>query len=299
MHKGLVVDREAQMIGVYLPDTGKTYRGIPRGNIKKKTKIYAGDYVYGFLEDEKNFVIEQIEDRKNILIRPPISNVDTVIIVETFKQPDFDSFFLDNLLVVYERVQVEPIIVFNKVDLLSQQELKKLEEWTKIYAKVGYQVIWVSAKSGEGIQKLKDFVKGQICILAGLSGVGKSSILSKLTGTKLEIGEISKKLKRGKHTTTGVKLIPFGKNSFVGDAPGFSKVNALEFVKKDQIKNYFREFLNYRCKYPNCSHTKEPYCAVKLAVEKGEISCHRYKNYLKITKSFVEDLKHICPEGKK
>jgi ribosome biogenesis GTPase len=295
--KGLVIEREAQLIGVFLFDENKRYRGIPRGKLKKKEKIYAGDYVLGQVVDLETFVIEEIEKRKNVLIRPPIANVDIAIIVETIKQPDFNNFFLDNLLVVYERVGVEPVIVYNKIDLLDKEEQKELQKWTEIYQNAGYEVIKVSAETGEGIQKIKDFVKGQICILAGPSGVGKSSILSKLTGIELKIGEVSEKLKRGKHTTTGVKLIPFGKNSWIGDAPGFSRVDALSFVKKKDIKNYFREFLKYQCKFPDCTHTKEPGCAVKEAVKNGEISCERYKSYLKMIKEFIEDLKEICPEN--
>ncbi len=293
--RGLVIEREAQLIGVFLLEEKKKYRGIPRGKIKKKAKIYAGDYVLGEIVDSETFVIEGIEERKNVLIRPPIANVDTAIIVETIKNPDFNNFFLDNLLVVYERVDVEPVIVFNKIDLLDEDGIKELEKWESIYKNAGYEVIKVSAETGEGIEKIKEFVKGQICILAGPSGVGKSSILSKLTGIQLKIGEVSEKLKRGKHTTTGVKLIPFGENSFIGDAPGFSRVDALSFVKKNEIKNYFREFLRYRCKFPDCTHTKEPGCKVKEAVKNGEISCERYKSYLKMIKTFVEDLKDICP----
>ncbi len=297
MKKGLVVEREAQLIGVFLLDEKKKYRGIPRGKIKKKTKIYAGDYVLGEVVDLETFAIEKIEERKNVLIRPPIANVDTAIIVETIKQPDFNNFFLDNLLIVYERVEVEPVIVFNKIDLLDDEGKRDLEKWTGIYKNAGYEVIHVSAATGEGIEKIKEFVKGQICILSGPSGVGKSSILSKLTGVELKIGEVSEKLRRGKHTTTGVKLIPFGENSWIGDAPGFSRVDALSFVKKNEIKNYFREFLRYTCKFPDCTHTKEPDCGVKEAVKKGEISCERYKSYLKMIRVFIEDLKELCPEN--
>ncbi len=292
--RGLVIDREAQLIEVYVFSNGKTYRGIPRGKVKKKTKIYAGDYVLGEILDDQ-FIIEAIEERKNVLIRPPIANVDTAIVVETIREPDFNNFFLDNILVVYERVSVEPVIVFNKIDLLDEDGKRELKKWTDIYKSSGYEVIHVSAKSGEGIEKIKEFVKGQICILAGPSGVGKSSILSRLTGVELKIGEVSEKLGRGKHTTTGVKLIKFGEESFIGDAPGFSRVNALEFVKKREVKNYFREFLRYSCKYPDCTHTKEPGCGVKEAVRNGEISCERYKSYLKIIKVFLEELKDLCP----
>ncbi len=292
--RGLVIEREAQLIGVFLFDENKKYRGIPRGKIKKKIKIYAGDYVLGEVVDNETFVIEEVEDRKNVLIRPPIANVDVALIVETIKQPDFNNFFLDNLLVVYERVGVEPVIIFNKIDLLDEEGKEDLEKWTRIYSDAGYEVIHVSAETGEGIEKIKEFVKGQICILSGPSGVGKSSILSKLTGLQLKIGEVSEKLKRGKHTTTGVKLIPFGENSWIGDAPGFSRVDALSFVRKNEIKNYFREFLRYTCKFPDCTHTKEPECGVKEAVKKGEISCERYKSYLKMIKVFIEDLNEMC-----
>ncbi len=295
MRRGLVIDREAQMIGVYLFDEDKVYRGIPRKKVLKKTKIYAGDYVLGNVVDPQTFAIEDVEERKNLLVRPPVANVDRAIIVVAIKNPDFDNFLLDNLLVVYEHEGVDPVIVFNKIDTLQTEEkLKELEKWTSIYTNAGYDVAKVSAKTGEGIDKIKEYVKGSICILAGPSGVGKSSILSALLGIELETREVSEKTGRGRHTTTGVRLFKFGKNSFVGDAPGFSKVDALLFMDKKEVKDYFREFLRYTCKYPNCTHTNEPECGVKEAVKEGEISCERYKSYLKIIKAFVEDLEELC-----
>ena len=295
MRRGLVIDREAQMIGVYLFDEDETYRGIPRKKVLKKTKIYAGDYVLGNVVDPQTFAIEDVEERKNLLVRPPVANVDRAIIVVAIKNPDFDNFLLDNLLVVYEHEGVDPVIVFNKIDTLqTEEELKELEKWTSIYTNAGYDVAKVSAKTGEGIDKIKEYVKGSICILAGPSGVGKSSILSALLGIELETREVSEKTGRGRHTTTGVRLFKFGENSFIGDAPGFSKVDALLFMDKKEVKDYFREFLRYTCKYPNCTHTNEPECGVKEAVKEGEISCERYKSYLKIIKAFVEDLEELC-----
>ncbi len=295
MRRGLVIDREAQMIGVYLFDEDKVYRGIPRKKVLKKTKIYAGDYVLGNVVDPQTFAIEDVEERKNLLVRPPVANVDRAIIVVAIKNPDFDNFLLDNLLVVYEHEGVDPVIVFNKIDTLqTEEELKELEKWTSIYTNAGYDVAKVSAKTGEGIDKIKEYVKGSICILAGPSGVGKSSILSALLGIELETREVSEKTGRGRHTTTGVRLFKFGEKSFIGDAPGFSKVDALLFMDKKEVKDYFREFLRYTCKYPNCTHTNEPECGVKEAVKKGEISCERYKSYLKIIKAFVEDLEELC-----
>ncbi len=282
MKKGLVIDREAQMIGVYLFEDKKVYRGIPRKKIIKKTKIYAGDYVLGNVIDSETFAIESVEERKNFLVRPPVANVDKVIIVFTLKKPDFDSFLLDNLLVVYEYLGAEPVIVFNKIDLLNDDERKELKRWKDIYINAGYDFIPVSAITGEGIDTLKEHIKGNISVFAGPSGVGKSSILSALTGIELKVSQISEKTERGRHTTTGVRLYRFNENSFIGDTPGFSSVDALYFMEKREVKNYFREFLRYRCRFSNCTHTDEPGCLVKEAVKKGEISKETYENYLKI-----------------
>ncbi|NPA13002.1 MAG: ribosome small subunit-dependent GTPase A [Aquificae bacterium] len=290
MKRGLVVDREAQMIGVYLFDEGKVYRGIPRKKILKKDRIYAGDFVQGEIVDDKHFTIEKLEERKNFLKRPPVANVDNTIVVATIKMPQFDNFLLDNLLVVYEYLKTDPVIVFNKIDLLDGEGLKELAKWEKIYTEAGYPVIKVSAETGEGIEKLKDFLKGSISVFAGASGVGKSSILSKLTGIPLETRQVSEKTERGRHTTTGVRLFPFGDGAFVGDTPGFSSVDASLFVDKKDVRLYFREFLKYQCKFPDCTHTKEPDCGVKEAVKRGEISPERFKSYLRIIKESVEEV---------
>lgn len=294
MKRGLVVDREAQMIGVYLFEQERVYRGIPRKKVIKKTKIYAGDFVLGNIVDPEIFAIEQVEERKNFLVRPPVANVDKVLVVVTIKMPEFDSFLLDNLLVVYEHLQADPVIIFNKIDLLEDKEIQKLKRWTDIYKNAGYDVLHVSAEKNIGIQKLKTYLEGSISVLAGPSGVGKSSILSKLIGVQLETRQVSEKTERGRHTTTGVKLFRFGKNSFIGDTPGFSNVDALYFVDRKDVRLYFREFLDYRCRFPDCTHTREPDCAVRQAVKNGEIACERYKNYLKIIQEDLSLLEDIC-----
>ena len=294
MEKGIVVDREAKYIGVYLPFQDKVYTGIPRKKVLQKTKIYAGDFVLGEILDNENFAIENVEERKNLLKRPSVANVDNAIIVQTFKMPPFDSLLLDNLLVVYEYLGVEPVIVFNKVDLLDENEKKDLEEIIKIYKDAGYEVHKVSALNNEGIENLKKYLKDSISIVAGQSGVGKSSIVSKLTGKQLETKEVSRKTERGRHTTTGVRLYKFGDNSFIADTPGFSKIDALMFMDKREVPKYFREFLRYSCKFPDCMHTVEPDCEVKEAVKNKEISCSRYKNYLKIIEADLGLLSGIC-----
>jgi len=227
-------------------------------------------------------------------VRPPVANVDRVVIVQTIEHPPFQNYLLDNLLVVYDHLGLDTVIVFNKVDLLSEEGKKQLQKWEKIYTDAGYDVLKVSAKTGEGIQELKDYLKGQICILAGPSGVGKSSILSALTGLQLRTQEVSEKTERGRHTTTGVHLIPFGEGSFIGDTPGFSKVEALQFMPKEEVRLHFPEFLRYRCKFSNCMHLNEEGCEVREALKRGEISCERYKSYLKMIKEYVEWLKDYC-----
>jgi len=291
---GIVVERAGQKIGVYIPEEGKTYRGIPLGKIRKKTKIYAGDYVRGRIVDPNTFAIEEVKERKNLLVRPPVANVDRIVVVQTIQHPPFQNYLLDNLLVVYDYLGLDTVIVFNKIDLLDEEGRKELQYWENIYKDAGYDVLKVSAHTGEGIEELKRYLQGQICILAGPSGVGKSSILSALTGLQLRTGEVSEKTERGRHTTTGVKLIPFGEGSFVGDTPGFSKVEALQFMPKEEVRLHFPEFLRYRCKFSNCMHLNEEGCEVREALKRGEIACERYKSYLKMIKEYVDWLKEIC-----
>ena len=297
LKQGLVIEREAQLIKV-LTEDNQELRGIPRGKVIKKEKIWAGDRVLGFVTEDNLFAIEEIQERKNLLIRPKIANVDRAIVVVTIKEPEFQNFLLDNILVLYEKEQVESVIVFNKIDLIKEEkERKELLKWKDIYEKVGYKVLFTSALTGEGIDELIEYLEGDICVMAGPSGVGKSALLSKITGVPLKSGELSRKTKRGRHTSRGVKLIPFGKGSFLADSPGFSKVEAKDFVEKKEIKEFFPEFLNYTCKFVNCMHVKEIGCEVKEALKRGEISCERYKSYLKMLETYVEDLSELCKES--
>ncbi|WP_281951757.1 ribosome small subunit-dependent GTPase A [Nitrosophilus kaiyonis] len=284
--KGLVTYRSAAASRVTIFDSFKIYPSIIRKKLKK-LKLYAGDFVEGEIVDDK-FVIEKIYERKNLLTRPPVANVDNVLIVVAIKNPDFDNYLLDNFLAVYEYKQIEPVIIFNKIDLLSDKS--ELKKWMEIYKKIGYETHALSAKENSAIEKIKDYIKGQISILAGPSGVGKSTILSKILDIPIKTKDISNKLKRGRHTTTAVTLYRFNENSFIADTPGFSKVEATYFMEKKDVRLYFREFLNYSCKFPDCTHTSEPGCKVKEAVLKGEISCERFKSYLKIMNYFWEEL---------
>jgi len=290
--KGIVTYRSAGSSKIMLLDTFEVYNGVLRKKIKK-FKLYAGDVVEGEIVDN-NFVIEKIHKRKNLLNRPPVANVDNVLVVNAIKNPDFDNFLLDNFLAVYEFKGLEPVIIFNKTDLLKEDGKELLQKWMKIYKEAGYESIAVSAAEDDGIDRLKDFIKGDISILAGPSGVGKSSILSRLLNIPIKVGEVSEKLKRGRHTTTAVTLYRFNENSFIADTPGFSRVEATYFMDKKEVRLYFREFLRYSCRFPDCTHTNEPGCEVKDAVKRGEISCDRFKSYLKIVGFFWNELEEVC-----
>ncbi len=298
MTEGIVVERAGQKLTVLVPQEGKTYRGIPLGKVRKKEKLFAGDRVEGRIVDSSTFAIEKVKERKNILIRPPIANVDRVVIVSTIKNPPFNNFLLDNLLVVYDHLGLEQTVVFNKVDLLEGEEKEELKRWREIYEKAGYRVIEASAETKEGIEELKELLsKEGISIFAGPSGVGKSSLISAITEVELRTGEVSRKTERGRHTTREVRLIPFGEG-FIGDAPGFSRVEALNFMDKEEVRLHFPEFLNYTCKFSDCLHLEEEGCEVREAVKRGEIPCIRYKSYLKMIKEFVPWLAEVpaCKE---
>ena len=293
MTKGIVTERAGQKITVFVPEEEKSYRGIPLGKVKKKDKVYAGDRVRGRIVDSESFAIEEIEERKNLLIRPPIANVDKVVVVSTIKNPPFQSYLMDNLLVVYDYLRLDTVVVFNKIDILDKEGKEELEKWFKIYTDAGYKVLRASAETEEGVEELKRELSGVISIFAGPSGVGKSSLISKLTGEELKIGEVSRKTERGRHTTREVRLIPF-EGGFIGDAPGFSRVEALNFMEKEEVRFHFPEFLRYQCKYSDCLHLNEEGCEVREALKRGEISCERYKNYLKMIREFVPWLKEVC-----
>ncbi len=288
--KALVTYRSANASKVTLLDSGEVYNTILLKKLKKEG-LYAGDYVEGRIEGE-HFVIEKIAKRKNLLKRPPVANVDNALIIMAIKNPDFDNYLLDNFLAVYAYFGIEPIVIFNKIDLLEDRS--ELEKWITIYQNAGYKIDAVSALEKEGIERIKSYIKGQISILAGPSGVGKSSILSLLLGKELKVSEVSQKLGRGRHTTTAVTLYPFNHHSFVADTPGFSKVEATYFMDPKEVRLYFREFLAYSCKFPDCTHTNEPGCEVKEAVKRGEIACERFKSYLKIMRYYWEELENIC-----
>ncbi|HWQ72821.1 MAG TPA: ribosome small subunit-dependent GTPase A [Desulfitobacteriaceae bacterium] len=224
--------------------------------------------------------IEKVEPRRNILIRPPIVNVDQALLVFARTSPDPDYNFLDRLLIQVSEAAVKPVLVVTKLDLLSE-DIEKSEDLFAYYQKIGYEVYRVSNINGQGIEEVSDCLTGKISVLAGQSGVGKSSLLNALCPDfKLKTGKVSNKIFRGRHTTRHVELMVCA-GGLVADTPGFSSLY-LPKIKKEDLAGYFPEFESYQgcCRFSSCLHNKEPDCAVKEAVRTKEILAQRYEHYL-------------------
>lgn len=254
-----------------------------RGKFKKqKIQPMVGDLVSFSLTGEKSGVIEKILPRESELRRPPVANLNQVVIVFSLTNPDPNWLLFDRFLVLAEHARLEVLICFNKVDLLEQDRWLK-DNQADLYEKIGYQVLYCSTKKNIGIEELRAFLKDKISVFAGPSGVGKSALLNTIQpGLKLKTGELSEKIQRGKHTTRHVELIKLEFGGLVVDAPGFSYL-VLEEIEKEELASLFPEIeeASSDCRYNPCFHWKESNCGVKRQVEAGIISERRYQHYLK------------------
>lgn len=238
-------------------------------------------------EKEKEGNVEVLLPRKNTLCRPAVANVDQAILIFALKFPKPNYMLLDRFLINMEYQNLPSVICFNKKDLGTEAELQYLYE---TYCRCGYKVILTSAAEDEGIAELKKILQGKTSVVAGPSGVGKSSLTNLVQdNVNMETGEISRKLGRGKHTTRHSQLIPIGENTFIVDTPGFSSLN-VEGIEKEDLKDYFIEFREYegQCRFQGCVHINEPDCAVKSAVENGEIGELRYGDYVELYNELKE-----------
>lgn len=255
-------------------DDGVVYECKARGKFRKdKITPMIGDKVKIEVENQKGN-INEIFPRSTMLMRPPVANIDTIIIVVATTSPEPNLLLIDKMLVMAEYNNIKPIICINKIDLSAGCDLKEL------YQVAGYDVVEVSAEKNDGLNQLLKYIEGHTTAFAGLSGVGKSTILGILTGLGLETGEVSDKIQRGKHTTRHVELIEFKDNSFVLDTPGFSSLEIDEITAND-LGMYFPEIAKRynMCKFRGCAHISEPECEVLDALDKGEISLSRYESY--------------------
>ena len=250
---------------------------------KEKIKPLVGDNVRIEILDSENKTgnIVEICLRKNELIRPAVANIDQALVVFAVTKPAPHFNLLDRFLVMMERKEIPVVLCFNKKDIAADPEIAELRA---IYEHAGYPIVFTSALEQNNIEKIRALLKNKTTVIAGPSGVGKSSLINLLQSeVQMETGSISRKIERGKHTTRHSELIPIDEDSYIMDTPGFSSLYVNDF-EKEELKYYFREFADYEgmCRFQGCDHVHEPGCAVKEALEAGRIHPVRYKNYLEM-----------------
>lgn len=276
-----------------MTDEGEVFQCRGRGIFRKNNQTpLVGDFVEFVSDNPTDGTVTKLNRRKNELIRPPIANVDQALIAVSVKEPDFSTVLLDRFLVLVEANHIEPVILLTKMDLLKPDEEAILNEKVAFYESMGYLVKQFSTKLAKDQTELETLLKGKTSVIAGQSGVGKSSFLNELNPELLiKTAEISSSLGRGRHTTRHVELVPiFG--GYVADTPGFSSLDFQE-IELEELPLLFQDFEMFKedCKFRGCMHMNEPKCGVKNAVENGDIAPFRYKHY----QQFYEEIKQRKP----
>ena len=293
--KGLVIKNTGSWYTV-LTDDGLTADCKIKGNfrlrgIRSTNPIAVGDRV----EVKDGFIIE-IEDRRNYIIRKSINlskqshilaaNVDQALLVVTVSKPETSTTFIDRFLASAEAYRVPVILIFNKTDLLSDDELRYQQMMIQLYETIGYECRAISAERGDGIEELRPLLEGKITLLSGNSGVGKSTIINRLVPTANQrVADISDAHQTGMHTTTFSEMIPL-ENGWLIDTPGIKGFGTFD-MEREELTSYFKEIFEFskQCRFSDCTHTHEPGCAVLKAVEDHYIAQSRYQSYL----SMLED----------
>lgn len=287
---GKIIKGIAGFYYVYVEEQG-IYECKAKGAFRKdKIKPLVGDDVEIDIisAEEKTGNVVKLLPRKSELIRPAVANVDQALLIFATKSPEPNLNLLDRFLCMMEEQELPIIICFNKDDLADEEFEGQMRN---TYEAAGYKVLFCSAKLNQGIDQIKDILKGKISTVAGPSGVGKSSIVNMLTkGHSMETGEVSEKIGRGKHTTRHSQLLYLGDDTFIMDTPGFSSLFVPQIEPVD-LYTLFPEFIepSAMCKFTGCAHDKEPQCGVKDAVEAGRIAKSRYDNYLQIYGEMVNE----------
>ncbi|KAB2859165.1 MAG: ribosome small subunit-dependent GTPase A [Flavobacteriales bacterium] len=293
--KGIVIKSTGSWYNVKL-ENGSTIEARIQGKFRLKgirstNPVAVGDIVT-IKQEEGASVITEIADRRNYIVRKSINlskrshiiaaNVDQAILIVTISQPKTTSGFMDRFLVSAEAYHIPTIIVFNKTDIYTPEELSELENLMAIYTSIGYKCLSVSATEGTNLEQLKTVLKNRTSVISGHSGVGKSTLLNKLEPTlNLKTSEISEMHEQGKHTTTFAEMFDLSFGGHLIDTPGVKAFGLIDFDKSD-LSHYFLEMraILDNCQFNNCQHINEPKCAVKDAVVKNEIADFRYNNYL-------------------
>lgn len=306
--KGLKLGRVLSVAGLEMcvDSDGECFQCVLRGKFKKsrsrnKNLVVTGDFV-AFEETSKGEgIIVQIEERKTLLSRADNSsrrkrqllaaNVDQVIITASVIIPPLKPFLVDRYIIAACKGGMKPLVVVNKIDLLKKDQLEreKCLEFVQAYSMIDIPVLLLSAETGEGIDCLIEKMKGKTSVFSGQSGVGKSSLISKVTGLDLKVRKVIEKTKKGAHTTTTTTLHPLHFGGWCVDTPGIGSFGLWD-LEKEELDEYFEEILHVSssCKFSNCMHIHEPGCAVMKAVEMGEISSLRFNSYRALIKSLSE-----------
>ena len=264
---------------VAVDDNKKSYTATIKGSIKS-SKIYVGDNIC--LEEKSGvYVVDKIMERKNYFIRPPVSNIDYMIITLSIDSPKPDYMLLDKQIILCKKKGIIPLILITKKDLLNSENKIHLDYINRVYSKLGIEVYSISSNQNELLTDVITLKKGKVYAFSGNSGVGKSTVISNLTKDyTIETSNVSEKTNRGRHTTKYVKIYEVDK-AYILDTPGFSSYDLIDIEYKE-LKKYYDDFSKIDCIYSDCNHTSEKECLVKEEVEKGNIDKSRYERYLKM-----------------
>lgn len=291
--QGKIIKGIAGFYYVHVPDAG-VYECRAKGSFRnQKVKPMVGDNVNIDIidEDNKKGNIVSILPRLNEIIRPAVSNVDQAMIVFAMAEPEPNLGLLDRFLVMMHRENIPVIICFNKEDISRVKDMEKLSD---IYKDCGCQTLFISVKKQIGLEAVKQVLASKTTVLAGPSGVGKSSLMNYLyPEAHMETGTVSEKIKRGRHTTRHSEIFYIGDNSYLVDTPGFTSLY-IQNMEKEELKSYFSEFEPYEggCRFNGCSHIHEPDCSIKRALEGGRISRNRYESYVQLYEELKEQRRY-------
>ena len=291
MKQGIIIENISNIFKIICEN--ELYTCDARGKLKKDDiKPVVGDKVNFEITkiEEKTGVIEEILPRKNYIKRPKIANINQIVLVISSKMPKPDLLMLDKQLAFAEYMNIKPVIVINKIDL-AKEIAEEIEEQYKF---TNYEIIETNAKENVGIYELRNALKNKISVFSGNSGVGKSTLLNDLFEDNLTLeGKISSKNKRGKNTTTTVKLYELEENTFIADSPGFSTFDIYE-IETTNLAEYFVEFKEYieNCEFVGCTHIKEENCGIKQALKENKISQNRYERYIKMYEELKDREEH-------